>query len=161
MHYACSSCAVACSSDIVDTVGGDVLHSRVLRHVEARQMDPSTPDWFISTHLSVEWAIGTSSVPDRVVPTLTTAHATGFYLGSRGRYMRIREQARCLGFVSAEMIWPDPSAAMRLMGNTWPLNVIAQLVQPLLRAMDFDWLHSDSWTRSDHADRLLADAEAH
>ena len=119
--------------------------------------DPSSPDWFISTHLSVEWSIGATSVPERDVPTLTTAHSAGFYLGARGRHMRTGEQARVLGFVSRAITWPDPSAAMRLMGNTWPLNVIAQLVSPLLRAMDLgDWL-ADNWTRSVHAARLLAD----
>ena len=52
-----------------------------------------------------------------------------------------------------------PQAAKRLLGNTRPLNVIAQLIRPLLVALGFEgWLGSDDWLSSEHAPRLSGDA---
>ena len=66
-----------------------------------------------------------------------------------------------MGFVSDAITWPHPEAAMMMLGNTWPLNAIAQLVTPLLSAMYQDgWLGTNSWPTSSHAAMLLADVLA-
>ena len=79
--------------------------------------------------------------------------------------MLVQEQARLLGYVSSSLDWPPggpQSSVWSMLGNTWPVNVIASLLSIVMRVIDDEsWNGGDvSWTQSSHALMLLDDALA-
>ena len=123
--------------------------------MQALSIDPTAVDWLVNAHHSVKWSLNSHSDIPSVIPTLTTACPP--WIGSRGRPLRLREAARLMGFCDARIQWPGgmDNKMWTMMGNTWPVHVVAQIVNAMLAEMGFPDGYPRGWQCSDHAVSLL------
>ena len=113
-------------------------------------------DWLVNAHHSVKCSLtGHGGIP-LVIPTLTTASPP--WIGSRGRLLRLREAARLMVFCDARIRWPRGMEASlwTMIGNTWPVHVVAQVVNSMLVEMGFPDGFPRGWRESEHAGSLLS-----
>ena len=71
--------------------------------------------------------------------------------------MTLMEAARLMGYLPGEVVWSENEAdSWRLLGNTWPVFVVAQLLKPMVADLGGPaWMGALEWTKTDYVRRLF------